>query len=66
MPGRLGNSTDWYLKVYARSAHHADVTEGSGGVWERVHYDWSNLDRVVTRTTDSNVPGRTSFVASTA
>ena len=33
----------------------ADVTEGSGGVWERLHYDWSNPDRVVLKTTDSNV-----------
>ena len=63
MPGRLGNSADSYLKVHDRSAHHADVTEGSGGVWERLHYDWSNLDRVVMRTTDSNVPERTLFVA---
>jgi hypothetical protein len=36
---------------------HADVTEGSGGVWERLHYDWSNHDRVVLTTTDSNVWG---------
>ena len=59
-PGRadvFGNSADSYLKVHARSAHHADVTEGSGGVWERLAYDWSNLDRVVMRTTDSNVWG---------
>ena len=35
----------------------ADVTEGSGGVWERLHYDWSDPDRVVMTTTDSNVWG---------
>ncbi|HEY6778801.1 MAG TPA: hypothetical protein VI122_20030, partial [Thermoleophilaceae bacterium] len=35
----------------------ADVTEGSGGVWERLHYDWSDPDRVVLKTTDSNVWG---------
>jgi hypothetical protein len=33
------------------------VTEGSGGVWERLHYDWSNPDRVVLTTTQSNVWG---------
>jgi hypothetical protein len=59
-PGRskvFGNSADDYLKVHAKSAHHADVTEGSGGVWERLDYDWSNPDRVVMTTTDSNVWG---------
>ena len=35
----------------------ADVTEGSGGVWERLHYDWSDPNRVVMTTTDSNVWG---------
>lgn len=34
----------------------ADVTEGSGG-WERLHYDWSNPDRVILATRDSNVWG---------
>ena len=38
-------------------ATEADVTEGSGGVWERPHYDWSDPDRVVAKTTDSNVFG---------
>ena len=28
-----------------------------GGVWERLHYDWSNPDRVVLTTTDSNTWG---------
>jgi hypothetical protein len=59
-PGRsevFGNSADDYLQVHAKSAHHADVTEGSGGVWERLDYDWSNPDRVVMTTTDSNVWG---------
>ena len=28
-----------------------------GGVWERLHYDWSNPDRVVPTTTDSNTWG---------
>jgi hypothetical protein len=35
----------------------ADVTEGSGGIWERLHYDWSDPERVVLTTTDSNVWG---------
>ncbi|MGZ4619590.1 MAG: hypothetical protein ACXV3F_12940 [Frankiaceae bacterium] len=59
-PGRsklLGNSADKYLKVHARGRHEADVTEGSGGVWERLHYDWSDPNRVVMTTTDSNVWG---------
>src|SRR5580693_5350035 len=59
-PGRsklFGNSADEYLKVHHRGRTEADVTEGSGGTWERLHYDWSNLDRVVLTTTDSNVWG---------
>ena len=59
-PGRadlFGNSADSYLKVHSKSATEADVTEGSGGVWERLHYDWSDPDRVVLTTTDSNAWG---------
>ena len=59
-PGRselFGNSADDYLKVHERGPDWADVTEGSGGVWERLHYDWSDPDRVVMKTTDSNVWG---------
>jgi hypothetical protein len=59
-PGRsklFGNSADEYLKVHDRGPSQADVTEGSGGIWERLHYDWSNLNRVVLTTTDSNVWG---------
>jgi hypothetical protein len=59
-PGRsqlFGNSADDYLKVHERGDHEADVTEGSGGVWERVHYDWTDPSRVVMTTTDSNVWG---------
>jgi hypothetical protein len=59
-PGRsevFGNSDDGYLKVHSQSATEADVTEGSGGVWERLHYDWSDPNRVVMKTTDSNVWG---------
>ena len=59
-PGRsklFGNSADNYLKVYDRGPSQADVTEGSGGIWERLHYDWSDPNRVVLTTTDSNVWG---------
>jgi hypothetical protein len=34
----------------------ADVTEGSGGAWARLHYIWSDPNLVVLTTTDSNVP----------
>jgi hypothetical protein len=59
-PGRaqiFGNTNDGYLKVHDRHATDADVTEGSGGIWERLHYDWSDPNRVVMTTTDSNVWG---------
>jgi len=59
-PGRsevFSNSADDYLKVHRAGLTDADVTEGSGGVWERLHYDWSNPDRVVLTTTDSNTWG---------
>ncbi len=59
-PGRstiFGNSADSYLKVHEQGPGHADVTEGSGGVWERLAYDWSDPNHVVARTTDSNTWG---------
>ena len=59
-PGRskvFDNSTDEYLKVHSRGPTQADVTEGSGGYWERLHYDWSNPNHVVLKTTDSNTWG---------
>ena len=59
-PGRsklFGNSADEYLKVHQRNRTQADVTEGTGGVWERLHYDWSDPEHVVLTTTDSNVWG---------
>ena len=59
-PGRsklFGNSADDYLQLHDRGPTEADVTEGSGGIWERLHYDWSRPDRVVMTTTDSNVWG---------
>jgi hypothetical protein len=46
--------------VHSRDGSHADVTEGSGGVWERLSYDWSDPRRVVLATTDSNTWGRSS------
>ena len=36
---------------------YADVTEGSAGIWERLHYDWSDPNHVVLTTTDSNLFG---------
>ena len=59
-PGRaqlFGNSADEYLKVHDQGPTQADVTEGSGGIWERLHYDWSDPNRVVMTTTDSNLWG---------
>lgn len=59
-PGRsklFGNSADEYLKVHRLGPSEADVTEGSGGIWERLHYDWSDPNHVVLTTTDSNTWG---------
>ena len=59
-PGRaelFGNSADDYLKVHDQSPGHADVSEGSRGVWERLDYDWTDPIHVVLTTTDSNVWG---------
>src|ERR1700688_3428344 len=59
-PGRsklFGNSADDYLEVHQRGRTQADVTEGSGGVWERLHYGLSDPRHVVLTTTDSNMWG---------
>ncbi|MDG6106434.1 hypothetical protein Daura_27255 [Dactylosporangium aurantiacum] len=59
-PGRsklFANSSDEYLTVHDLGPDRADVTEGSGGVWERLRYDWSDPHRVVMTTVDSNVWG---------
>jgi len=59
-PGRarlFSNSADQYLKVHQRGLTSADVTEGSSGIWERLHYDWSDPNHVVLTTTDSNLWG---------
>ena len=56
-PGRsklFENSTDDELKVHSQDPTEADVTEGSSGIWERLHYDWSDMNHVVLTTTDSN------------
>jgi len=62
-PGRskiFPNSADDYLKVHNLGPTQADVTEGSGGVWERLHYNWSDPRRITMKTTDSNLWGRRS------
>ncbi|MDV8065372.1 hypothetical protein R4P64_02525 [Rhodococcus sp. IEGM 1366] len=59
-PGReeiFGRSADSYLKVHQQGPHEADVTEGSSGIWERLHYDWTDPHRVVMTTTGSNLWG---------
>jgi hypothetical protein len=59
-PGRselFANSADGYLKVHEQGRDEADVTEGSNGIWERLHYDWSDPEHVVLTTTDSNLWG---------
>jgi hypothetical protein len=59
-PGRsklFGRSADEYLKVHRLGPTDADVTEGSAGIWERLHYNWSNPTHVVLTTTDSNTWG---------
>jgi hypothetical protein len=59
-PGRaklFPNSADEYLTVHQQSRTEADVTEGSSGVWERLHYDWSDPNHVVLTTIDSNLWG---------
>src|SRR5215469_2160526 len=59
-PGRskiFPNSVDGYLMVHSQDPGQADVTEGSSGIWERLHYDWSDPHRITMTTTDSNVWG---------
>jgi hypothetical protein len=53
----FGNSSDAYLQVHHKGLFEADVTEGSGGIWERLHYDWSAPNRANLTTIDSNVWG---------
>jgi len=59
-PGRaklFPNSADEYLTVHQQSRTEADVTEVSRGLWERLHYDWSDPNHVVLTTIDSNLWG---------
>jgi hypothetical protein len=59
-PGRsklFKNSSDAYLKVHTLGPNRADVTEGSGGVWERLYYNWSDPNHVQLKTIDSNLFG---------
>ncbi|MGZ4583650.1 MAG: hypothetical protein ACXVYI_04715 [Mycobacterium sp.] len=59
-PGRskvFQNSADSYLTMHSKSDRQADVTEGSGGIWERLQYDWSDPSHVKLTTIDSNVFG---------
>jgi hypothetical protein len=43
--------------VHDQGPTEADVTEGSGGIWERLHCDWSDPNHIVLTTTDSNAWG---------
>jgi hypothetical protein len=59
-PGRselFANSADGYLNVHDQGPGQADVTEGSNGIWERLHDDWSDPRRITMKTTDSNLRG---------
>jgi hypothetical protein len=59
-PGRaelFPNSADGYLQVHYQGRYEADVTEGSRGIWERLHYDWSDLNHVKLTVIDSNLWG---------
>ena len=58
-PGRSKSSATARTSTQGASPwpSDADVTEGSGGIWERLHYDWSDPARVVMKTTDSNIWG---------
>ena len=59
-PGRskvFTNSADASLEVHRKGTYDADVTEGGGGTWERLYYNWSEPNIVRIKTTDSNVFG---------
>jgi len=58
----FGDSADEYFEVHDEGLDQAYVTEGSAGIWERLHYDWSDPRRIVMTTTDSNVwEGRSGY-----
>lgn len=59
-PGRWDifvNSADDYIFVHRQTASEADLTEGSGGIWERLHYDRSDPQHFIRTTTNSNLWG---------
>jgi hypothetical protein len=61
-PGRaevFGNSAVDRLRVHDRGETWAEVTEGStsGGVWQRLRYDWSTPGEVRLDVLDSNAFG---------
>lgn len=39
------------------TVHRPTSRKAQGGIWERLHYDWSDPNHVVLKTTDSNVWG---------
>jgi hypothetical protein len=51
------NSADDYMTLHHIGFRQADVTEGSGGIWERLYYDWTDPSIVKLKTTDSNMFG---------
>ena len=53
----FANSQEKNLEVHELSSNEADVTEGTGPVWERLHYDWHDSRRVEVVVTDSNIWG---------
>jgi hypothetical protein len=52
-----GYSANSYLKVLGQDSTEADLTEGSGGVWETLHYDWSDPSPVDAGRPRSRQPG---------
>jgi hypothetical protein len=50
--GRIRNDRSHLL--VGRLVGDADVTEGSAASWKRLHYDWSDPNRVFMETTNSN------------
>ena len=51
------NSQGENLEVHSLGTDEADVTEGTGPIWERLHYDWHDANRIEISVTDSNVFG---------
>jgi hypothetical protein len=59
-PGRselFSNSADENLQVHSEGLMRPTSPRARAGIWERLHYDWSDPNRVVARTTDSNAYG---------